>query len=257
MAQLSTAGGLISTLAAPEPMRFSSTGAGAPHTSCRTGWEISTSAAIGASSRTHSRKPAMTSASDQVSRLGRLGGVCRLGWRRPTRSSSRLCPPARRSWVWPPARCLDGLARRTDGRGLVRRQARRLRLRRRLGSGPRPPRRELEGRPARRVLAKRNGLGRHHFDGDGGRLACRRAQRRDRAVVEEGQGSEAQDSSDRQLVDTVTTDRDSRFSIRATCVMLYSKNSQRPRVPRTMGGSCGRTMMGGVGEVRGDAPERS
>ena len=74
MAQLSTAGGLISTLLAPEPMRFSSTGAGAPHCSCLTGSETSTSAAMGPSSRTHSRKAAITWASDQTSGLG--GSAC-------------------------------------------------------------------------------------------------------------------------------------------------------------------------------------
>src|SRR5262245_43912933 len=73
MAQLSTAGGLTSTLLAPEPMRFSSTGAGVPQTSCLTGWEISTSAAIGASNLTHSRKPAIISASDQTSGMGGSG----------------------------------------------------------------------------------------------------------------------------------------------------------------------------------------
>ena len=73
MAQLRTAGGLISTLLAPEPMRFSRTGAGAPHCSRLTGSDTSTSAAIGASSRTHSRKAVMIWSSDHTSGLGGSG----------------------------------------------------------------------------------------------------------------------------------------------------------------------------------------
>src|SRR5262245_10441122 len=70
MGQLTTAGGLISTLLAPEPMRLSNTGAGAPHCSCFRGSETSTSAVIGVSSRTHSRRAAITWASDQASGFG-------------------------------------------------------------------------------------------------------------------------------------------------------------------------------------------
>ena len=74
MAQLTTAGGLISTLLAPEPTRFTATGAGVPHCSCLTGSDTSTSAAMGASSRTHSRKAAITWASDHTSGFG--GSAC-------------------------------------------------------------------------------------------------------------------------------------------------------------------------------------
>ena len=59
---------------APEPMRFSRTGAGAPHCSCFTGSDDFYVCRDGASSRTHSRKAAITWASDQTSGLG--GSAC-------------------------------------------------------------------------------------------------------------------------------------------------------------------------------------
>ena len=75
MAQFSMAGGLISTLLAPEPMRFSISGAGVPHCSCFTGGATSISAEIGPSIRTHSLSAAITSASDHTSGFGGSGSA--------------------------------------------------------------------------------------------------------------------------------------------------------------------------------------
>ena len=152
MAQLTTAGGLSSTLLAPEPMRFTRTGAGAPHCSCFMGSETSTSAAMGASSRTHSRRAAITWASDHTSGLG--GSACAAsggldaGWQAAAGSSparaarwTRSCATAR-ARASRPLGC--GRARWLLGGAL-------LRLGWRLALHPRPARGQLEGRVRRRA----------------------------------------------------------------------------------------------------------
>jgi hypothetical protein len=75
MAQFSMAGGLISTLLAPEPMRFSISGAGAPQCSCFDGLRyLDLGCWMGPSRRTHSLSDgAITSASDQTSWFGGSG----------------------------------------------------------------------------------------------------------------------------------------------------------------------------------------
>ena len=128
--------------------------------------------------------------------------------------------------------------------GLVRQGRARLRARP-PASGPRPSRQRagMRGRPAR-PRASGTGLAgtTSMATPAGSRVAA--------PIVEtapsgqERQGGEAQDRErPTRLVDAETTDLDRSVSIRAACVMLYSKNSERLRVPRTMGGSCGRTMM--------------
>ena len=73
--QFSMAGGLNSSLLAPEPIRFSNIGAGVPHCSCLTGWLTSMSAAMGPSRRTHSFSAAITSTSVHTSGLGGSGSA--------------------------------------------------------------------------------------------------------------------------------------------------------------------------------------
>ncbi len=201
MAQLSTAGGLISTLLAPEPMRFTATGAGAPHCSCLTGSDTSTSAAMGASSRTHSRKAAITWASDHTSGFG--GSACA--------ASGGLGSGARRQ------RRLLRLGLR-DGGGLVRGGVRRLgrrfrcgwarrllggtlfRLGRRLAFHARPAGGKLEGGIGWRAFRDRYGLGVHDLDRRGRRPRFSCADARSRVVRQDRERREPQDSGDRKLV---------------------------------------------------------
>ena len=240
MPQLSTAGGLTSTVAAPEPIRFSSTGAGVPQTSCRTGCEISTSAAIGASSFTHSRKPAMISASDQ-----------------PGVSPARPAPP--RAWrpaevsAASPARVLAADALflsllrrlrlhrcRADGRGLVR--GRRLwRLRLRLG--PRSPRGKLESGICGCVLGERNRFDVDDFDRGCGRLGRRRGYPGGRILRQQGQRREAEDRRNRQPGrhgnDRLGQERQHPRGLRHA----LSRYSTGSRIVLNMGKTYGRTVM--------------
>ena len=250
MAQLSTAGGLISTLAAPEPMRFSSTGAGVPQTSCRTGWEISTSAAIGASSFTHSRKPAMISASDQHLGLGRLGrelpglasgAADALFWLGFVHRLVFLClSSGSGAWTGSVAGLMAEVLCAGGSGGFASGAGSGLGLDRRAAS--------WKAGSARRVLGERNRLGRTDLDRDGGRLRCRRAQPRDRVVVAGGAAQRGRGPQRPTAWSTrrprIGQERQHPRSLRHALL----KNSQRPRVPSNMGGSCGRTMMGWAGE---------
>ena len=187
MAQLSTAGGLTSTLPAPAPMRLSSTGAGAPQTSWRTGWEISTSAAIGASSLTHSRKPAIISASDQASGLGGSGRLGRFAGSGVAADALLLSFSATSgcsaAGLMVEVLCAgEGSPAPSPPDG--------------LRPGPRAPRSELEGRLARSVLGQQNRFGRHDLDCRG---ACRRTHPRHGIVRQERQRRETKDRGDRQL----------------------------------------------------------
>ena len=202
-------------------MRFSSTGAGVPQASCRTGWEISTSAAIGASSFTHSRKPAMISASDQTSGFGGSAGAASglaSGGGIGVLPGSGVAAEA----LFLSFSAASGeLGCRGDGRGLVRgRRLGRLRLRCGLRLGLDRRAASWNAGSAGRLRPSGTGLAWHDLDRGGGRLCVAAAILEVASCGSRGNAARPSTAATDSLVDTETIALDRSVSILAACDML-------------------------------------